>query len=102
MLDPWSVVSQVFWYVTLTLLIANVVFILINVLGCIRRRLYDLIPWALISPIYWVIMSIAAWKGFIQLFTRAHYWEKTLHGLDACPESKEPAAAAAEKADVPP
>ena len=28
-------------------------------------------------------MSIAAWKGFIQLFTNPFYWEKTEHGLDA-------------------
>ena len=26
-------------------------------------------------------MSIAAWKGFIQLFTKPFYWEKTEHGL---------------------
>ncbi|MBN1807692.1 MAG: glycosyltransferase [Planctomycetes bacterium] len=81
-MDPWSVVSQVFWYVTVTLLVSNAVFILINVLGCIRRKLYDLIPWALVSPIYWIFISLAAWKGFLQLFTKAHFWEKTLHGLD--------------------
>ena len=26
-------------------------------------------------------MSIAAWKGFLQLFYRPFYWEKTVHGL---------------------
>jgi hypothetical protein len=26
-------------------------------------------------------MSIAAWKGFIQLVTNPFYWEKTEHGL---------------------
>jgi hypothetical protein len=26
-------------------------------------------------------MSIAAWKGFLQLFYRPFYWEKTIHGL---------------------
>lgn len=80
-LDPWSVVSQVFWYVAVGLLIANALFILINVLGCIRRKRYSLLPWALFSPLYWIFMSLAAWKGFFQLFTRAHYWEKTHHGL---------------------
>jgi len=83
MLDPWSTVSQIFWYVTVALVVANAVFILINVLGCLRRRLYDLVPWALISPIYWLFISLAAWKGFLQLFTNAHFWEKTIHGLDA-------------------
>jgi hypothetical protein len=27
-------------------------------------------------------MSLAAWKGFLQLFTNPFYWEKTEHGLD--------------------
>ena len=26
-------------------------------------------------------MSIAGWKGFLQLFYRPFYWEKTEHGL---------------------
>ena len=37
---------------------------------------------ALLSPLYWGLMSWAAWKGFIQLFTNPFYWEKTEHGLD--------------------
>jgi hypothetical protein len=28
-------------------------------------------------------MSIGAWLGFYQLFTKPFYWEKTEHGLDA-------------------
>ena len=39
-------------------------------------------PYALLSPLYWGLMSIGAWKGFIQLFTNPFYWEKTEHGLD--------------------
>lgn len=27
------------------------------------------------------MMSIAAWKGFLQLFYKPFYWEKTKHGL---------------------
>jgi hypothetical protein len=37
----------------------------------------------LLSPLYWALMSIAAYKGFFQLFYRPFYWEKTVHGLDA-------------------
>ena len=34
-------------------------------------------------PFYWILISIAAWKGFLQLIQpgKAHYWEKTQHGL---------------------
>ena len=33
-------------------------------------------------PLYWVLISVGAWKGFLQLFRRPFYWEKTQHGLD--------------------
>jgi glycosyltransferase XagB len=37
---------------------------------------------ALISPLYWVLMSLAAIKAAVQLVTQPSYWEKTVHGLD--------------------
>ena len=42
---------------------------------------YELVKYALLSPIYWALMSVAAWKGFLQLFYAPSYWEKTVHGL---------------------
>ena len=42
---------------------------------------------ALLSPLYWALMSIGAWKGFLQLFYRPFYWEKTVHGLDLAHEA---------------
>jgi cellulose synthase/poly-beta-1,6-N-acetylglucosamine synthase-like glycosyltransferase len=37
---------------------------------------------ALLSPLYWVFMSIAAIRAFAQLITAPSFWEKTMHGLD--------------------
>jgi hypothetical protein len=34
-------------------------------------------------PIYWILISIGAWKGFLQLLYKPFYWEKTVHGLDS-------------------
>jgi cellulose synthase/poly-beta-1,6-N-acetylglucosamine synthase-like glycosyltransferase len=39
-----------------------------------------LIP-ALLVPVYWVMMSIAAVKAFGQLVRSPNFWEKTVHGL---------------------
>ncbi len=89
-LDPWSVVSHIFWYATIVLLAANAVFILINLIACSRRKLFDLTLYALLAPFYWVVISIGAWKGFLQLFTRAHHWEKTQHGLTGRPSARSP------------
>lgn len=32
-------------------------------------------------PFYWILHSLASFKGLWQLITRPHYWEKTTHGL---------------------
>ncbi len=43
---------------------------------------YSLIKHGLLTPIYWALMSIAAYKACFQLFRHPFYWEKTMHGLD--------------------
>ena len=35
----------------------------------------------LLSPVYWVLMSLAAWKAALQLVISPNFWEKTTHGL---------------------
>ncbi len=67
--------------ITWILLVSNGIFVFLNVLGCLRRSYRYLIPETLISPLYWVLISIGAWKGFCQLFTKPNFWEKTEHGL---------------------
>ena len=42
----------------------------------------DVVLAAALSPIYWVMMSIAAMKATIQLVSAPSFWEKTTHGLD--------------------
>jgi hypothetical protein len=41
---------------------------------------FSLIKYTLLTPIYWLFMSIAAMKAVIQLITKPFYWEKTMHG----------------------
>jgi hypothetical protein len=72
----------VFYSAALGLYVGNFVFMYVNVAGALRRRYYGLVKYALLSPLYWALMSVGAWKGLLQLFWRPHYWEKTIHGLD--------------------
>lgn len=70
------------WVLVLALvsfLVGNSVFVLAAMLACLRRGYYHLIPQCLLMPVYWVMMSIGAWKGALQLITRPFYWEKTPH-----------------------
>ncbi len=80
--DPfWSIFSQIFFAGSLIMFLANFIFIGIGVAACVKRKYYRLIPAALLMPFYWLLISLAAWKGFIQIFTKPFYWEKTKHGL---------------------
>ncbi len=78
----WNAVSQALLVVTLLLVLGNVFFVAVHVIACIRAKKPKLAGVALLMPFYWVLISIGAWKGFLQLFTRPFYWEKTQHGLD--------------------
>jgi cellulose synthase/poly-beta-1,6-N-acetylglucosamine synthase-like glycosyltransferase len=75
--------SFVFYAAAFQLFLANFFFMYFTVAGTIQRGYFGLAKYALFTPIYWGLMSVAAWKGFLQLFFRPFYWEKTVHGLDA-------------------
>jgi cellulose synthase/poly-beta-1,6-N-acetylglucosamine synthase-like glycosyltransferase len=92
---PWMWAMFLWWVITQTraldpffpppvlyislfnLLFGNAIAIYLNMLAGFKRGYYDLIPWALLTPVYWVLHSIAAYKALWQLFTRPFYWEKT-------------------------
>lgn len=78
----WSRLSIAFFGVSMALLAVNFMLVGIHALACVRRKRYDLLPYTLLMPFYWVMISIGAWKGFLQFFTKPFYWEKTIHGLD--------------------
>lgn len=71
----------IFFLGAFALFFGNFAFTYINVAGALRREKYALVKYALISPLYWAFQSIGAWMGFIQLFYKPHFWEKTIHGL---------------------
>jgi cellulose synthase/poly-beta-1,6-N-acetylglucosamine synthase-like glycosyltransferase len=63
------------------LLAGNGALIFLNMLAPIRRGWLDLIPYSLTAFGYWVIISIAAYRGLWQLLRNPFYWEKTQHGV---------------------
>ena len=86
-LTQWGFIQQlfpgiVFYAASAMLFIGNFIFVYLNVAGSLQRGEFGITRTALLSPLYWGLMSWAAWKGFIQLFTNPFYWEKTEHGLD--------------------
>jgi len=52
---------------------------------------------AMLVPIYWVMMSVAALKAMWQLVVTPSFWEKTAHGLDTDAENPDADESDAEK-----
>ena len=61
------------------LLVGNASYLLIYVVACLKLKKYRLVPLALLMPGYWVLVSIASWRGLIQLAKKPFHWEKTKH-----------------------
>src|SRR5262249_27096588 len=68
---PWPVL-----YVgTAGLFLGNAVFTLSLISGCFARGNFEDVKWALLAPLYWVLMSGGpAWKALIQLCYKPQYW----------------------------
>jgi cellulose synthase/poly-beta-1,6-N-acetylglucosamine synthase-like glycosyltransferase len=65
----------------MTLLAGYTISAALGVVGLRARRL-SRVGWALLlTPIYWVLLSVAAWRALFQLVRAPTYWEKTAHGL---------------------
>lgn len=74
---PWPVL----YLATIGLFVGNAACVLSVVSGCFARRNYEDVKYTLLVPIYWVLMSVGAWKALVQLFTKPTFWEKTEHGF---------------------
>ncbi len=72
----------------LNLIVGNSCLIYLSMLAVAKRQNYPLLPYALTIPGYWLLQSIAAYKGLWQLITRPFYWEKTVHGISKFTQSE--------------
>jgi cellulose synthase/poly-beta-1,6-N-acetylglucosamine synthase-like glycosyltransferase len=53
----------------------------LGVIGLARRRMLGG-AWVLVTiPIYWLLLSLAAWRALFQFVIAPYHWEKTEHGL---------------------
>ncbi len=57
-------------------------------IGLAKREFDGLIKYVFFVPLYWLGMSLAAWKALYELVIKPHYWAKTKHGLHLQKQSK--------------
>jgi cellulose synthase/poly-beta-1,6-N-acetylglucosamine synthase-like glycosyltransferase len=100
-----AIINPIFWFMTLLWFVAHPAFIqqlfpapvyylglvswafgnfllvYVTVMSCRVAKRGELLVAALLVPIYWVMMSMAAVKAVSQLVGAPTFWEKTVHGL---------------------
>jgi glycosyltransferase XagB len=87
-------VAPVFYMGLFSLVIGNFLYMYYYMMGAAKRDQWELIPYSLLVPFYWLAMSFAGYYALFELLTRPHYWQKTKHGLHlASQEQREHAEA---------
>jgi len=99
LLNPIFWALTILWYITrseaigslfplplvyaggVALYLGNFVFIVVGMAVAQTQGYPGLVRWAMLMPLNWVLISIATWKGVLQLFYAPSYWEKTPHGF---------------------
>ncbi|MUN36381.1 glycosyltransferase family 2 protein [Actinomadura litoris] len=82
-----------------TMVAGNLLMVYCAMAGCLERGLFRAVRVMVTIPLYWALMSVAAYKALFQLVrpSRRHFWELTDHGLV---ENAADAADAAESVDA--
>jgi cellulose synthase/poly-beta-1,6-N-acetylglucosamine synthase-like glycosyltransferase len=77
-----SVLGLHFWAIALFNLLAGFgAAVALGVISLRMRGVAGLLPQLLLIPVYWLMISAAAYRALYQLITNPFYWEKTQHGL---------------------
>ncbi len=64
----------------LGLFAGNAFFTYLAMLGPYRRGWLELTPFGFAAPLYWLLISLAAYRGLWQLVVAPWHWDKTRHG----------------------
>lgn len=76
------------YYSSLALfLVGNLLTVFAGLISVTADRKPHLTVAALTAPLYWLLQSVAALKGLLQLIIKPSYWEKTVHGLSGEPDT---------------
>lgn len=82
LIDPHSQGSRILFAVSVTLFCTGAAAVFLPAIaGLKRRRLWRLLPWVALLPVYYVLVSLAAWRSLWELAVAPFRWNKTSHGL---------------------
>jgi glycosyltransferase XagB len=78
--------GPIYYAASLSLVLGNFLLVFLNLCAAVARGHDDLAPHALLTPLYWALMSAATYVALVELFVRPSHWHKTEHGLHLAEE----------------
>lgn len=93
--------SVVFYMAVISLVFGNFLFLYYYMIGAAKKGQWTLMKFVFLIPIYWIMISIAAFIALYQLIFKPHYWEKTVHGFHLLKTQKIQATVGVEKVVYP-
>lgn len=63
------------------LIVGNLTYLFVNTIVVIKKKQLSLLPYVLLLPAYWMLLSIACLRAAWQFVYDPYRWEKTRHGL---------------------
>lgn len=60
--------------------VGTFVFTYLNLYAVYKRGKYAIVKHSILSPLYWIMLALAATRGAVQLITNPYKWDKTSHG----------------------
>jgi hypothetical protein len=78
--------GPIYYAASVSLVLGNFLLIFLSLCAAVARGHDDLAPHALLTPLYWALMSAAAYIALVELFVRPSHWHKTEHGLHLAEE----------------
>jgi cellulose synthase/poly-beta-1,6-N-acetylglucosamine synthase-like glycosyltransferase len=82
------------------LVVGYVSAIALGTIAAARRGRRELALYAALMPVYWLAISIAAYRALLQLVTAPYYWEKTPHSVSKPNAALRPVGSAQSAATV--
>ena len=79
--DPAGVLGLYVWLLALFNVAIGYLASMALSLIALRQRKTRFVLHILFMPLYWLLISLAAYRALFQLINRPFYWEKTEHGL---------------------
>ena len=93
--------SAIFYMAVVSLVFGNFLFLYCYMIGVAKKGQWNLMKFVLLIPVYWIMISVAAFIALYQLVFKPHYWEKTVHGFHLEKAERIPATVSVEKVIYP-